>query len=244
MLAEYCRTGNEIHMGGLEKDRARRYYRLVFNVVNDTLRNAYPLTKQLLGDMEWEVLVKDFFKNHTCKSPQIWKMPYELYEYISSAPYFLLKKYPFLDELVQFEWIEIEMFMAADKQMDYTLNGNPESSFLMVNPEISLHRFRYPVHLKNASEIEGTDIGEYYLSVHRHPETGKVYFTNLSPALILLLEFLIKKPMKLDELTLEVTGHLNIEFNHKTFTQISVFIHNALKSRLIIGYVHSRYDSN
>lgn len=243
-FAEYCRTGDEIHLLGVQKDRASHYYRLVNNVVNDTLSTAFPLTNQLLTEKEWDLLVSDFFNNHACKTPQVWKMPYELVEFIKINSYFLIKKYPFLVELLLFEWAEIEMFMGEDKHKEYTLNGNPESSFLVVNPEMSLHKFKYPVHLRNASEINESDIDEYYLSVHRHPETGKVYFTNLSLALVLLLEFLVEKPMKLAELTLEVTGQLNMEFTHEILSQVSVFIHKAVENRLIIGYKKNQYDNN
>jgi hypothetical protein len=243
-FANYCRTGNESYLSGVRKDRARHYYQLVSNIVSDTLVTAYPLTKQLLTKSEWDILHKDFMSNHTCMSPQIWKMPFELIEFVKKNTYYLIKKYPFLVELLFFEWVEIEVFMSEDKLRDYTLNGNPESSVLMINPEISLHKFTYPIHLKNASKIRESDKGEYFLSVHRHPETGKVYFTNLSPALVLLIEFLIEKPMKLAELTLEVTGKLNMEFNHKILVQVSAFVCKALENRLIIGYARSGYDDN
>lgn len=243
-FANYCRTSNESYLSGVQKDRAEYYHYLVSNVIIDTLSTAFPLSKQLLSEEEWGNLMKDFMLIHNCKTPQVWRMPFEFVEFVKGNSKTLLSKYPFIVELLFFEWIEIEMFMGEDVRKDYTLNGNPESSVLMINPEIGLHKFNYPVHLKNASEIGESDRGEYYLSVHRHPESGKVYFTDLSPALVLLLEFLIEKPMKLAELTLEVTGKLNMEFNCEILQQVSMFIHKALENRLIIGYVKNVHDDN
>ncbi|HEY0611942.1 MAG TPA: DNA-binding domain-containing protein, partial [Chitinophaga sp.] len=100
-LADYCRTGAYQAIPGVKTaQHVSQYRRLVYNVVDDMLQSAYPLTKGLLKEEEWDELVQEFFSRHACQSPQVWYMPKELYEYIvQQEAHPLLTKYPFLHDL-------------------------------------------------------------------------------------------------------------------------------------------------
>jgi len=237
MLAAYCRDGDDTNLHGVNPKRAKHYRRLVFNVVLDSLSSAYPLTKQLLQNDEWQALIETFFSKHPCQNPQVWKMPYELYEFVERSDLLIKDKYPYLSELLYFEWLEIEYFMLDDKPLRYTILGNIETSELILNPESGIYHFQYPVHLKKAVEIEFSDKGNFYLAIHRHPESNKVHFTNLSPALVLILEQLQEKPKNLADLTLDVADQLHIELNQEILNQITHFIRKAMDNKLILGFV-------
>ena len=95
-LAAYCRTGKLPEIPGIISENVSQYRRLVYNVVDDMLQNAYPLTVDLFTKKEWDKTVNDFFTNHPCQSPQVWYMPKEFYNYLTEIKNPLLKKYPFL----------------------------------------------------------------------------------------------------------------------------------------------------
>ena len=56
-LALYCRSGKLTEIPGINKDNIIQYRRLVYNVVDDMLQNAYPLTYQTLTVKEWNNVV-------------------------------------------------------------------------------------------------------------------------------------------------------------------------------------------
>ena len=63
-LADYCRTGDYQAIPGVKTAHVHQYRRLVYNVVDDMLQSAYPLTRGLLTEEEWNELVQEFFSGH------------------------------------------------------------------------------------------------------------------------------------------------------------------------------------
>lgn len=190
-LANYCRNGQYGHLKGVKIKNISYYRTLVFNNVFDSLSTVYPLTKKLLKKKRWLALVERFFASQPLKSPQIWRMPQELLNYVEVFESNLIVEYPFLPELIYFEWKELEVFMMPDKKK--VKNRKPQRVYL--NPEIELMRFEYPVHSKKASRITSEDKGLYFVSMHRHPESGSVEFTNLSIPFVEVLEKMSKNPL-------------------------------------------------
>jgi len=235
-LARYCRTGTFEPIPGVRDRHVTRYRELVYNVVEDILLSAYPLTHDLLSSSEWEDLVDRFLSSHSCRSPQVWKMPKELYAFVKKQEIPLLIRYPLLVELLYFEWLEVELFMMEDKKARYTTSGNTETDALVLNPEHLLRHFHYPVHLKKAKDITCRDKGDYYLVLFRHPDSGNVQFMDLSPALVYLVEELRKCPASVEELTDKVCETLQIPLLEDTVPTILKFIDRSLENKLILGF--------
>ncbi|MFC2101833.1 DUF2063 domain-containing protein [Bacteroidota bacterium] len=232
-LASYCRTGNYIPIPGVNEEHVKHYRRLVYNVIDDTLKSAYPLTVNLLTPKEWSDTVQRFFQEHPCQSPQVWTMPKEFYTYLDETQPKLLKKYPFLLELIWFEWLEVELYMMPDKESEFVAKGELDADLLVINPEHTLQSFSYPIHLKNAKYITLTDKGTYFLAMHRLPESGKVEFTDLSLFLVRMLEILGEQPMNVDDLTSMTAADFNIIPGPELKTQIETFIARMKEKKLI-----------
>lgn len=236
-LANFCRTGEFETLENVIEKNLPYYRRLVFNVVEDMLRTAYPLTFELLGKKEWLKITEEFFACHACTSPQVWYMPKEFFEYLSQRKdHPLHKQYSFLTELLWFEWLEVEMYMMEDKTTDYSPTGNIATDALIVNPETHLQHFYYPVHLTNAREISEGDKADYFLSLHRDPDNGEIIFTSLSAALLRCLELLAETPMNISIMTNTVCKELNIQPSKEINEMVQSFILNALDTKLILGY--------
>lgn len=213
-LATYCRTGELHPIIGLIENRVHHYRRLVYNVVDDTLRTAFPLTLDLLEENEWNDLVENFFANHACQSTSVWQMPKEFYEYVMDQQLKIIDKYPFLFELLLFEWIEIELYMMEDKIIpNYKSEGNIESDRLVFNPEFVVMNFAYPFHLKNPNAITETDKGNYYLLIFRDIESGEVHFIDISYLFAWIILKINETKKSLKEIGLEASLEFNIEYD-------------------------------
>ena len=237
-LANYCRTGILQDIPGVDDERVRDYRRLVFNIINDSLASAYPLTRNLLSQEEWDGLAHEFFADHPCQSPQVWTMPKEFYEYIVEANHQLLVKYPFLQDLLWMEWIEIELYMMEDRQVQYQERDIFGNGKLVLNPEYRLIALNYPVHLKQASLIQPDDKGNYYLVMHREPASGKVHFTGLSPFFTRMVEHLANYSVGIDELIKVTAKDFGLPEEKMVYENSIKFIENALNSKLIIGFTN------
>jgi hypothetical protein len=235
-LAMFCRTGQYHPIPGVNEDHVVQYRKLVYNVVDDTLQSAFPLTRNLLSLKEWNKLVQDFFSSHACHSPQVWTMPKELWAWVVETPPSLLKKYQFLDELLWFEWLEVELFMMEDRSSLHHPEGDLTKERLVLNPEHHLQHFTWPVHLKQAKHITPQDHGHYFLVMHREPATGKVIFTNLSPLLARMVELLAEAPLSMEELIRTTSSEFNIIPDQSLHDGVFDFITNSLSSALISGF--------
>lgn len=234
-LATYCRTGKLEPIPGVKKENISHYRRLVINVVDDMLQNAYPLTYTLCTAKEWQTAVNDFFSNYPCQSPQVWYMPKEFYVFLIQTKHSLLNKYIFLEDLLLLEWTEVELFMMEDKPVLYSSSGDLHYSKLVINPEHELLHFHYPVHKKNPETIKEAEKNNYYLIAHRNRE-GEVVFTDVSPALIRFIEYLSTSNLSLQQLCLLFEEEYQLHLSEADHLNISGFLQNALQSQLILGF--------
>lgn len=234
-LANYCRTGKKQHIPGVNDKHVGQYRRLVRSVFDDALENAFPLTRKLLGARIWAKLVDDFMVNHNSASPQVWYMPKSFCQYVSESQHELHLKYPMLRNLMALEWVEIEVYMMEDLEIDYQPNGNLYEDKLVLNPEHKLLVFSYPVHLKLPKKIQQTDEGTYGMAVFRDT-AGEVHFEDLAPALIRLLEYLDKKPQSFASLLTNFEMEYQIKLETEQQLQILRFLEACLERQLILGF--------
>ena len=237
-LADYCRTENLKEIPGITSDeRVSTYRELVFNIIKNALSSAYPLTKELLGDDEWNVLIKDFHANYPSESPELWSMPYGLYDYIQQTKMFS-EKYPFIEELLFLEWVEIEVYMMEDEELkDFSPLGDIKSDKIIINPEYRLISFSYPVFKKRIQELRnGVELGQFVLMVFRHPETKSVKFIEVSPLCARLIEILDEQVQSISSATDRMAKEHNLNLNEETKLQLEEFIKLMITEKVVLGY--------
>jgi len=204
LLADYCRTDQYHELPGVtSEERVRTYRRLIFNGFDDTLRKAYPITFKVLGEKEFSVLVNKFCSEFPSGSPQLWKMPHDLLQFVEQSRY-SLDRFPYLRDLLEFEWVEIEVQMMPDlnKSGDIAKVNLPVQDVLrerlVVNLEHKVVELTYPVFrlpLEQIKKIEGDPklhAGNYFLLTFRDPLTDKVHYTELSSFSLLALDALTR----------------------------------------------------
>lgn len=191
----YCRTGEATDIPVQSTERLSHYRRLVFNVVKNTLTQAYPIACKLLGEKEWNNLVYRFFADHDCQHPQVWRMPRELIDFVTKSGYHSGINLPHLPELLLLEWLEIEVHTMPDVHIapfSTALNDIMHEP-LRITPYYKLTQFKYPVH-KTHQLNPAEHAGVYFVLLFRNDETGKVHFTQIHPPFAVLLDTLIQNP--------------------------------------------------
>lgn len=226
-LAKYCTTGTLTEdIPGINTKHIHHYRRLVVNNVYDSVSSAYPLTVNYLGTTKFDEVFHVFFSTEPLMDPQIWMMPKEFMVYIQNKRADLLEEYPALDHLLLFEWLEIEVYMMKDISFPET----SVSDVYILNPEIRLVKLDFPVHLKPTLQITEADRGNYFVSLHRHPESGNVHFTNLSIPFVDVLEHLQAHALSKEEICTVLSKYGSEQEIDKALTP---FLKNGLESCLV-----------
>lgn len=179
-LAQYCRDGVEPELPGITPNRVSHYRRLVYTIIQDNLESAYPIAFKYLDTDVWQQMVYDFFATHECKSFQVWKLPKEFMEFVIENNYSEKYKLPYLNDLLNFEWAEMELYNTSDIPYTYgNLKGDTLNGYIRLNPEHLLLSLKYPLHiLPPANALEKK--GNYFVLLYREKETGKIQFVDIS----------------------------------------------------------------
>lgn len=234
-LAKYCRTGNLNFVEGLDlrQDRIHHYRRLVFNITNNALKQAYPVAYRLLSTEQWESLVADFFENHDAQEYRIWLMPKEFYLFVKEKKYYKTFDIPFLNDLLLFEWIEIEVHTMSDEKFpEFKTEGDLWNDVFVLNPEYKLLELQYPVHTKKTNAITKDDKAYYYLLVYREFNNMSVQFMNL-PILFAYVIEQIEEGFCLKEI---INAFCELSQSKVNNEDVEVFV-NSLKSKnIILGF--------
>lgn len=235
MLAEYCRNGELKNLPGTNTERIKEYKRLIHNIIHESIAKAFPITLEVLEESEWNNLVNSFIQNHNCQSPEIWKMPYEFYEYITENNFQENIKYPFLKDLLYFEWLEIEIYTMEDKDIDiYNKEGDYMNDLIYLNPEYKIVNLEYPVHLYPAKDCPSKK-GNYFLLVFRHQESLEVKFLDISILHVWILEKISIEKSSLTTILLEASKTFQADFNTLE-NHVLLFLNNMKNEGLLIGF--------
>lgn len=189
-----CRTGIADPSLDIKPERAQIYHNLFKNHVNETLLLAYPITRHLLHPKKWTALVDAFVKEGISASPFLWQMPKFFLEFVKRMQLKKELKIPYLDDLLDFEWLEIDLFMTPDLPVpEYDLKGNVMHAPLCLNPENAFATYQYPVYEKGFSSKK-LKRGIYPIFSFRHPKTHQARFIAISQFFFYVLQELKKYP--------------------------------------------------
>jgi len=187
-LSSWCRTGEQVNLNVSRKDGLKQYRRLFRNNIHNTLAQAFPIAYEVLSENEWTELVDAFFTNKDVKDGRLWLMPRDFYEFVKEEGYVEKYNKPWLNDLLLFEWIEIEVHTMADVPREPVLKkGDLLEDVIHINPEYRLIQLEYPVHLYAAQQTNDKK-GTWFLLTHRDPETFLVKFSNLHPLAVVIFE--------------------------------------------------------
>jgi len=236
-MTQYCRTGSPATLPGTNGKGMKHYRRLSFNIFNNTLEQAYPITQEYLNDSEWMELVDGFFSGHDCQTPLLWQMPYEFYSYVEENDLEIKRKYSFLPDLLYFEWLEIEVHTMEDVDIveEYIPDKKFDDTVPLINPEHRLVQLNYPLHLKPIKEAIQYP-GQYFVLIFRDPDEGNVHFINLSVVFVFALEQLSQQDLTLKELAELISKQFGLEDTEEIEKHLKGFFEDLFNQQAVLGY--------
>lgn len=234
-LADYCKSGSEVTIEGAKQDRLHHYRRLSYNIIKGALATAYPIAVKTLTESEWLAMVDDYYAHHKMQTPLVWKMPHEFYEYCRDQKYGEKYDRPYLDELLYFEWIEIEQHTMEDMAIPiYKAKGDILHDKLIVTPEHELLAFEYPVHKFTGDELLDKK-GSYFVLIFRKKDTGAVRFINLSSFFALTLQTIIDEQTSLEEAIRRSADAFGADYNQAIQHGLT-FANDLLSQGFVLGF--------
>ncbi len=234
-IAEYCRNGEMRVIAGADSNRLPYYRRLVFNVVKDSVASAFPIAKKYVDESIWAKMVETFFANHKCQEAQVWRMPFEFYQYAQQEKYEKNYNIPYLNDLLLFEWLEVELYMMEDlKYPTFKNSTNWKNNLIAVNPEHKLIKLEYPVHKLIPKEAQ-TKKGDYFLLLFREKDSGKIQFVDLSVLYTFLIENIIQAEKTLEEIINDILYVFGINDHELLQNNINTFLDDLKSRKFILG---------
>jgi hypothetical protein len=242
-LLGYCKDDKVLLADGIRADRAPTYRRLVRSIIFGNLEKAYPITKASLKQEIWHKLLSDFFAEWKIPSPELWKMPYALLEFVQETGYANKINAPYLEDLLLFEWIEIEVFMMPNAAYsEISKEGDVLNDLLQLNLESILIKLEYPVHKTNAKNIKSGEIGdsnsgEFFVLCFRHPETLSANFVELTPVAALIVELLRSSAMSAKDLFNILEGKVEQLESKRVIVIAQSLLEEFKRQNIILGFI-------
>ena len=119
------------------------------------------------------------------------------YSYIVSCDWIDQEQHPYLSDLISFEYLLIELFYMDDhSSLPFHSLGNRLETPIVLNPEMRLVRFDYPV-FKKLGPPRIDSKGAYYLMLFRHPDTFAVELIELSALYFVTPQSILRSIKKL-----------------------------------------------
>jgi hypothetical protein len=129
---------------GLSETRLRIYRDLFYRNIEGFIASALPNCKRVLGEDEWQRLVRDFYAKHRCASPYFLEISREFLDYLWALPDPLVHTH-FLKALALFEWLDLHVQISDAQPPVFQPNGDLLLQRPLVSPWLVLQSFMYPV---------------------------------------------------------------------------------------------------
>jgi len=174
---------------GLEDRRLGIYRDLLFNNIEGLLAGNFPVIRRLLGDRRWPRMVRDFYRDHRCRTPLFPEIAREFMRYLEQRENH--DDPPFLSELAHYEWVELALQLSEAQAPDDDA-GIADADLLDHAPQLSPLAwplaYAWPVHRIGPDfEPEHAPAAPSLLLLRREAD-GEVRFSELSPLAYRLVE--------------------------------------------------------
>lgn len=160
------------------------------------IEDVFPITRSLVTKEAWNELLNDFYSKRLTRSPLARHVFDEFSTYLQNYEGPLLKRLPYLNELAEYERLELRLIFSKDKPMNVAhmtvVPKDPLTLIPILNPHLVRRVYQWPVHRISKHYWKPIEIekGHYPLIIYRHPETlrvtfieGNVLFANLIEAM-------------------------------------------------------------
>jgi uncharacterized protein len=181
----------KVHKKPAKVDDARMavYREIVFNNILNSVTTCFPVCVQVLGERDWEKLVRQFFAKHQATTPIFREIPAQFLQFLNTA-----KDLPiYFEQLAHYEWVELAVSSQPTSPPELSKTPDLLNEKPVLAPANKLLEYDYAVHKISARHKPKT-FTKTYLLVFRSPE-NKVKFIELNPVTFQLLKLIDKNNM-------------------------------------------------
>ncbi|MEG3789441.1 putative DNA-binding domain-containing protein [Lysobacter sp. CCNWLW3] len=178
---------------GIEERRLEVYRGLLFNNIEGLLAGNFPVVTELLGEPAWTALVRDFFRDHRCRTPLFPELAREFLRYLEDredlSP-------AFLTELAHYEWVELALQLSDAEADPATIDAGADllDGVPVLSPLAWPLAYAWPVHRIGPAFQPDAPPPQPTLLLLRRGADGEVRFSELSPLAYRLVERLGESP--------------------------------------------------
>lgn len=136
---------------GWEERRTAIYRRLFIKNVTDLLSGNFPVARQILGTTEFASLVRHFYAEHASHTPLFPEIAREMLRFVEERPEYWVERWPFLYELMHYEWVELALAISAEDidAVEVDPAGDLANGIPVVSPLVWRLAYHYPVEQLN-----------------------------------------------------------------------------------------------
>ncbi len=132
---------------GVPEQRMQVYAELLYNGMEGHLATNFPVLRHITPDPHWHRLVRDFFRQHTCRTGLFTRIGLEFIAYLAHEREARPDDRPFMPELAHYEYTELAVAISDDPATaHYDPNGDLLTGCPVVAPAVRNLTYRYPVH--------------------------------------------------------------------------------------------------
>ena len=176
----------------VEERRMAVYRELFFNNIEGFVSGGFPVLKSITDEQVWLQMVRKFFDQYRCHTPLFLEIAGEFVTWVSNQRQAEEKDYPFMQELVHYEWVELALDTSeadiSDVEVDAQgdlLKGHPVQS-----PLAWSLMYQFPVHRISGQYLpEKAPEQPTFLVVYRNSE-DRVKFMEINQLTARLLYLL------------------------------------------------------
>lgn len=221
---------------GIEERRMKIYRDLFFNNILGFLSSGFPVLKSILPEPHWTQLARDFFRSHDCRSPYFVDISKEFVEFIANQLPEEQYPFPFLAELVHYEWLELDVSVRKSAELPLWQAGH-ESGRFKLSPLAELVSYQWPVHQISPEFIPTETSAEpNYFVVHRDGD-DEVNFSQINQVTAFLvnqvLTLEISRLQQVQQIMRDALSHLPTEQVDNATQEIVV---DMLSKQIFIPY--------
>jgi hypothetical protein len=175
---------------GIEDRRMAIYRELFFNNLRSLLSNMFPVLKKLHTPDRWNVLVRQFMRQHRATTPYFLQLPKEFIDFLENEYSPQDDDFSFLVELAHYEYIELALSISEEQNdlANIDPNGNLLANIPVKSKLAWVYAYHYPVH-RISSDFKPEQPGDIptYLAIYRGSDDN-VGFLELNPVTAGLLD--------------------------------------------------------
>lgn len=174
---------------GIEDRRMGIYRELVFANLESLVSSNFPVIRTLYNDSEWDEFVREFLRDHLCRTPLPPEFAREFLRYLEFRQQQGRDDPPFLLELAHYEWAELALYIDENEisAVPHVPQGDPVTGIPVMSPLACVLAYRFPVHRIDA-EFRPTEPSEQpsvLLLVRGRDDTVRFHEINALSALLI-----------------------------------------------------------